>query len=394
MKENRNPLLDLRDSAAASSAAEPITDNAAYAEGTVTEEEKRRVRKAALIKLLAMLIFVICCIIFGSIAWFTMNKDVSGSGMGAKISSDTYQIVPVDGIDSIFQGYYDYIDNYNSDALVWKMNDESNMENYTDDVGISPGSFGTISFYVKPNDDSINLDLSFSIVGYEYKEQIVTTAAAEGGNAITTTTTIQENAEEPAETTTQQTIKTMTAVTPELQNYLAGHILLFQNRTDTYDKPVGDPDRKIISSVYSDPILSGADLNKVIRNRTFTKANQNTPVNIYWVWPKTLSTLVDATENANVSITPFSNGTDYTTIVNHIISNPTYYFYQYNGAETTLTENLMSDEYDTYGDYYDRVDNEIGLKVSYITLKMTSNEAASSTATTTSASTTTTTEAE
>ena len=352
----------------------------------LTEEELRR--RNALAKMLVILIFLFLIIVFGSIAWFTMNQDVSGSGMGVSVGSDAYQIFPVDGNESIFQDYYNYIENRNADALIWKMNDESNMENYSGGVGISPGSHGTISFYVQPRDESINLDLSFSIVGYEYHEEDVTTAAAQGGEESETTAAAAENPGEPEETTTLPKTKTMTAVTPELQQYLAGHIFLFQTRTDTYDG------QRLVSSVYSDPILSGADLSKVIRNRTFTKANQNTPVNIYWVWPKTLSTLVDATANANVSITPFSNGTDYTTIVNHIISNPTYYFYQYNGAETTLTENLMSDEYDTYGDYYDRVDNEIGLKVSYITLKMISNEVASSTATTTSASTTTTTEAE
>lgn len=356
------------------------------------EEDRRKRRKAAIIKMLAMLIFCIVVLIFGSIAWFTMNKDVSNTGMGVKIGSDAYQIVPVDGIDSIYQDYYKYIENYSSDALVWKMNDESNMENFTGDVGISPGSFGTISFYVQPRDESINLDLTFSIVGYEYKEQVVTTAAAEGGEESETTTTT--SGEEPAETTTQPTIKTMTEVSPELQRYLAGHILLFQNRTDTYDLPEGNPDRKIISSVYSDPILSGADLSKVIHNRTFNRYSEYTSdkaVNIYWVWPKTLSTLVDATENANVSITPFSSGTNYTAIVNHIIANPTYYFYDYTDTETTLTAKLMSDEYDTYGDLYDRVDNEVGLKVSYITLKMTSSEAAATTATTASSSTTTTT---
>lgn len=361
----------------------------------LTEDDRRKMRKAALIKMLAMGVFVVVVMIFGSIAWFTMNKDVSNTGMGVKIGSDAYQIVPVDGIDSIYQDYYNYIDNYSSDALVWKMNDESNMENFTGDVGISPGSFGTISFYVQPRDESINLDLTFSIVGYEYSEEVVTTVATEGEEESETTT----SGEEATETTTQETVRTMSTVDADLQNYLAGHILLFQNRTDTYDLPEGNPDRKIISSVYSDPILSGANLSKVISNRTFTRANQNTPVNIYWVWPKTLSTLVDATANANVTIEPFSNGTDRTAIINNIAAYPAYYFYNSNDSATTLATlhqsatpaKLMSDEYDTYGDLYDRVDNEVGLKVSYITLKMTSSEAAATTATTTSSSTTTTT---
>lgn len=341
---------------------------------TQDRDVKKR-RRAALSKMAILLAFTVLVWLFLTIAWFTMNKENSASGMGVRVGSDAYQIVPVDGNESIFQEYYNYMNNRTADALVWKMTDESNMENYTGDVGISPGSFGKISFYVQPRDESINLDLSFSIVGYEYKEET-------------------EDAE------TQETTRTMTAVSTELQNYLAGHIFLFQERIPVYDHPDDLENRKIISYIYSDPILSRADLSKVISNRTFTRTNQNTPVNIYWVWPKTLSTLVDATANANVTIEPFSNGIHRTAIINNIAAYPTYYFYNSNDSATALTAlhqsatpaDLMSDEYDTYGDLYDRVDNEVGLKVSYITLKMTSSETSQTTATTSSASATTTTE--
>lgn len=357
----------------------------AQSQGSSDSQEKNQKVVAArknLVRVgsLAVLAFVVW--LFATIAWFTSNKDVGGSGMGVKVGADAYQIVPVDGNDSIFQEYYNYMENSSIDALVWKMTAENNMDNYDsdNDTGISPGAYGKISFYVKPRDESIDLDLSFSIDGYKYTEQ--SADAEEGGAEITTS---------EAETTTQEKVKTMTPVSDELKGYLAGHIFLFLNREDTYDKPEGVEGRKIVSSIYSNPILSQSDLSKVIRSRNFTRENQDTAVDIYWVWPKTLSTLVDATENANVTITPFSESIHRKAIEDNIIAYPNYYFYQYSDIETTLTADILSDEYDKYGDLYDRVDNEIGLNVSYITLKMTSSVSSQTTAVVTSEQQTTTT---
>ena len=355
-----------------------------------------KTRRNAFIKMTIMLVFVVLCIAFGSIAWFTFNKQNSAGGMGVKIGAEAYQIVPVEGNASIFQEYYDYMNHRDQNALVWNMTDEANMENYTGDAGISPGSYGMISFYVHPRDESINLDLSFSIVGYEYHEADVTAAATEDAAETEAATDAGGAAEEPTEATTQPKMKTMTEVDDDLQKYLAGHIFLFQNREPVYDKPEETEGRKIVSYKYSDPILSGNDLSKVIRNRAFTKANQNTAVNIYWVWPKTLSTLVDATANANVIIVPFSSGTDKAAIVTNIANYPSYYFYQYTetlSGNAEEVEGILSSGYDTYGDLYDRVDNEIGMKVSYITLKLTSREASQATAATASETTETTTAA-
>ena len=57
------------------------------------EEERRKRRKAAIIKMLAMVIFCICVMIFGSIAWFTMNKENAASGMGISVGDVPYELV-------------------------------------------------------------------------------------------------------------------------------------------------------------------------------------------------------------------------------------------------------------------------------------------------------------
>lgn len=357
-----NELIQTGELAKGEIQAEQLKAAEEYAEAQLEEakenaKEDRDRRRIALIKFGSMAVLAAAIVIFASIAWFTMNKEVETSGMGVSVGSDSYQIVPLDGITSIYQDYYNYMPSGQDTSMVWKMTAENNMENYTGDAGISPGSFGTISFYVKPRDASVNLDLSFEIVGYKYSE--TTQAAAEEGQDPVTT-------------------KSMTRVSNKLQGYLAGHIFLFETRTPVYDDPESE-NKKIISYMYSDPILSTKDIAKVISNRTFYKTDENTPVNIYWVWPKTLSTLVDATENTYVTIEPFCENAAYTAVVNNVTTYPVRFLYQYSDTETTLTASLLSSQYETYGDLYDRADNEIGLNVSYITLKMTTTETAQTT---------------
>ncbi len=339
------------------------SEDAEYVEDEYSEEEEeeddddepRIVVNPKVVKVASLILFSGIILVFASIAWFTMNQEVGTSGMGVAVGSDSYQIVPLDGITSIYQDYYNYMPSGQDTSMVWKMTAENNMENYTGDAGISPGSFGTISFYVKPRDASVDLDLSFEIVGYKYTE---TTHTTEGEDPVTT--------------------KSMTQVSNELQGYLAGHIFLFETRTPVYDDPDSE-NKKIISYMYSDPILSTTEIAKVISNRTFYKTDENTPVNIYWVWPKTLSTLVDATDNSYVTIEPFCENSAYTAVVSNVTSYPARFLYQYSDTETTLTPALISSQYETYGDLYDRADNEIGLNVSYITLKMTTTETAQTT---------------
>lgn len=332
-----------------------VEEAVAEAKAAKDEEDTRKI--TGFIKILSMMIFAFVVFIFASIAWFTMNEGAGTGGMGVSSASDPYQIVPLDGNTSIYQEYYNYMSGNQDGSMVWKITADNNMENDTGDDGISPGTYGTISFYVKPRDASVNLDLSFEITGYKYTE---TTQAAE------------EEGEDPVIT------KTMTPVSNELQGYLAGHIFLFETRTPVYDDPESE-NKKIISYMYSDPILSTTDITKVISNRTFNKTDENTPVNIYWVWPKTLSTLVDATANSYVTIEPFCESSAYTAVVNNVTSYPARFLYRYSDTETTLTDILISSQYETYGDLYDRADNEIGLNVSYITLKMTSTEATQTT---------------
>lgn len=316
--------------------------------------------KKTLIKIAIMMIFALLIAVFAGIAWFTMNKEVGTGGMSMTTATDPYMIVSVDGRNSIYTNFQELINGDSSDGfMLWQMNSEAKMDNYDEntDAGIRPGSFGKIGFYVKPQAASINLDLTFQIVGYKYSE------TTNSGTGVTT--------------------QTMTEITDsELKGYLAGHILLFENRTETTDSGTG---KKVYT--YSDPILSNSSLNRVISNRQFLKANENTPVYIYWVWAETLSTLVDVrASNENIKTAPLCvddtniNNDSYDIIVADVLANPGRYVYRYSQTSSAysadyghLTAAIIAQKYETYGTQFDRADNEIGMYVDYITLKMDSN---------------------
>ena len=329
-------------------AAEKAAEKA-VAEAKEKSAEEKRKQKKRVVKLGLMSILVALVLILASVAWFASNRENSAGGMAVQAAETDFMIEPLSNGNNIYQDYHDEVKS--SDALIWAMTTDRNMENYDEDTdkGIKPGSSGKISFYVKPGGTSVDLDLVFQITGYRCTE------------------TTDEN--------TNETHIQMTAVEQDLQRYLAGHIFLFGGRTEITDQQTGKK-----SYIYSEPIVSTGGFTKVLENKTYTKANENTPVNIYWVWPKTLSTLVNATSNANVDIEPFcadsdAADSDYKLVVGNILAHPTFYFYNYTPEEgTTLTENLIVREYEAYSDKFDGADNAIGMRINYITLKLTAEK--------------------
>lgn len=314
---------------------------------SVNQDELKVIKRKFIVMLAAMGVFVAAILVFKSVAWFTNNKNSSGDGMYMVAEGAPYDIVCLyDNKENIFQSVHNLIKT--DDAAVWQMTAQNNMENYDDnDEGLAPGSFGMVSFYVKPHDTSIDLNLTFELTGYEYLSN-----ATEGTNKLI-------------------------AVDDELQGYLNGHILLFQKRTEVINEAT-----KEVEYIYSEPVLPDGTASRFI-NKKFLKENENTPVNIYWVWPKTLSTLVDASSNEYVGVKPFCTGDDYTKICNDVLNYPEKYLYKYaveqdeEGKAIILTEKLIAEKYDKYGDLYDRADNQIGMNVDYITLKMSTEESLS-----------------
>lgn len=321
-------------------------------EVVMTKEQKRR----RLIKTASLLIFSLIILIIAAIAWFTLNKEVGSDGMRVKVAGDNFVITMLaNSRDGIFTDPY-HIAVHDEEALYWKMTATNNLINYNPpeehddpepddpgDRGVHPGTEGIISFNVIPKTDNINLDFDFEVIGYQESTD-------EDDELVMTPLLDLENDE---------------GVTA--QDLLNGHILLFEERTETTVDGV-------TTVTYSKPILSNADMNRIM-NRTFTGENVATQVDIYWVWPNTLSTLVDSRTYPGITTVPICEGASYTAIIDNVETYPQYYL---KGAASgdNIDESTIATRYDYYGDMYDQGDNEIGMRVHYLLIKLSISEGA------------------
>lgn len=308
------------------------------------EEQRLQDQKKRLFKIGSLLVILMVMFIFASIAWFTMSREVDTGGMGMETSSPTYEISPIEnGSNGKYYDYYSIIHAQSSeDALVWKMTNDSNMNNYSvNDEGIEPKSHGKISFIVTPKvEQQIELTFELEIIGY-----LCTSNEGSGSSGTEDVT--------------------LSLVTSEsVKNYLNGHILLFED----YEEDEGYEDGK-----YSGPITSNANMKRVFK-KYFQGKNIGEQVDVYWVWPEHLSNLVNAYDGTSVSKKPFLdiNSDDYEAVLNNIITYPQYYL-KGNPSDplmNNLTEQKIKDDYITYAGLYDGADNDIGTGVNYILVRL------------------------
>lgn len=282
-----------------------VVEDADEAEEVEDEQELRRNRKKSFIKLMAITISLIIAIIIGTIAWFSMNKETSTSGMGVKAGGPSFELaVAGNNIGSIsysgtgvlstnytgtalndFQtgpnapdgqsGTYNkstggsgtfYATGGSSDVIKWRL--ESEYDRYDD--GLGPDSQGSFTFYVVPKvSGSLTVKFSLALEGY----------AAEVNQNEDKSWNVSDLAKIESGDTGYDAV-----------TYLNSHFLFFENRanTGTEQKPV---------YVYSD-LIDKAEFEKTFNNCV---VDQVIPVTIYWIWPNTIAQMSCVAENGNVA---------------------------------------------------------------------------------------------
>ena len=327
----------------AETAKENISDDLIQAAETHAERQVEELRdaqskrKKALIKMGAMGTLTAIIMIFASIAWFTMNREVSNGGMSIKSQAQPYTIQTRDS-----SGYYHSVyENLETDGMEWKISSTKSFDNHEDaintavgetDPGIEPGDHGILEFRVNPNNaDTITVDCVFDIKAY-----------------VETTTTGENN---------QQVTEVAEINNSTLVGYLKAHIMLFSG-IDANDK-------------YTGLIGTDAELRRVLANKTYTR-NGETYTQIYWVWPLHLSDLTSEITN-NILYAP----TERSAVIEYIASNRNGFFKDCSDSAEQVTTDLtdLSTEYSssTYNHYntkYDNADLEIGNNVSFVMLTM------------------------
>ena len=303
------------------------------------DEEEKKATTFGLVKTFSMMVLALVVLIFVSTAWFTMKENVDVTGMGFKVLTDRYIITSLDDTDNgvYYADYHSKIrENEDETTLVWQVKSGSHLNNIDttgDNVGIGPGSKGVISFYVTPTvDTTVDITFNFETFGYVVNEVTGSGSGASGSG--------------------DYTVDEIDSVS--LKNYLAGHILLFEE----YNPNTGK---------YSKPIPLNGERKRVL-SKSFTGAGVRKQVDIYWIWPQNLSNIVHIDDVGQEPICNYPS-TDYNSVVSYVTSFPQF-FLQGNWTGQTVREETIHDNYSTYGGYYDGADNDIGSGVEYVLLRM------------------------
>ena len=360
--------------------------------------ENVKKRKAKLIKLGAMLALMVITLIFVTIAWFTMNRETSTSGMGVKVAAAPFELevsgLYVENEDDFSKADSEYDDGeaqleantYRTSGqygkIIWrKTGNTADDGHYA--KGLEPNSHGKLNFWVIPNSTgTLDVEFDFNIRGfvadytdpedeeeepellhlYEINDDLT---VANSGGLITSASQLADK---------------KTAL-----EYIQGHILFFSDYDST-------------THYYSGFLGTGRSIRfgDCINPSTGTKYNAGNPVSvtagqkyqvtIYWKWANTFEQMV-FDENSPKKDNPLfvsTNTTDRTAVYSYL-----------NAAEngsmknrvfkdltpTVISTNLGYVQNNTTGyvdnatrtltDAYNNADSFIGNNIDYILIEMT-----------------------
>lgn len=309
--------------------------------------------KIALYMLCAAGALILLIISVTSFGWFVTNKTSQGNMTGFRAVDLKFELASKNTV-GLYDAYLSSSDGTVINAanetgltatgaggseIRWRMSSDSNFGNLGGD-GIQPGSFGTLTFYVIPKQDT-DLKLTFSLDTVLYKSGVAPTA---------------EDSILASDNAATKLVK--------------GHILFFEECTD---------------GVYSGRING----NTFKRTITDAKADNAYKFDIYWVWPNVIDQLIlPANDNylVNSGCPKIISDEDTTALISEIKAEADNYFIS--GEITNLSVMLDSvskgsidtsfneDNYKALNTAWDNSDNMIGRNVGYIELRLTAEETA------------------
>ncbi len=366
--KNEKPLLNMKVDTSST------TERTSAPDEIVTEDEKRRIRRNSLIKILAMLLFTLIVLVFSSIAWFTTNKENSATGMGVRAATDVFTIFPLSGngvTPGVFADKLSEAEDLTAKngAMTWTMTQDYHLVNVQsarnvvgvdtsdlDELGLRPGTYGEIRFQLTPSRPKVDAQFTFDLYAFEYQES---NSNGQEGNE-------QEGEEETVEEGSESLVLITNTNDSQLLDLIKGHILLFGARD-------GNPG----AYQYSDLILS-SDMTTRLKTAQYTGAQT---VSIYWVWPDTLAEILMPTgsRQLNGKVNLCKDSDTATKINAYFKAHPEYLFYDESTnsysefkAASNIAEYLADGHYDEYSSLYNNADQFIGTRVGYLMLYMNS----------------------
>ncbi len=360
----------------------------------MSQDELKKMRRMSYIKMVAMVGIMAAVIAFGSIAWFTMNREVEGSGVQMRADDLPYEIKTVGdntGFRShIFTEENNVVTEETRNLLdvaglntKYKIGEKINNVGFftsggTNDIqfhldqtqndidGLGPDSKGVLTFYLVPKSSSpFTAKFSLHMDGYTAEQ----TRNEDGTYNVSSMTKIDSSSSEAKK---------------QAVDYLNGHILFFTGRHN-----VGTAQAPKYS--YTG-LIENNELTLSFPNSEVTSVTEGQPieVNIYWTWPNTFGQMV-LSESDNTPVA-YDTATR-TALQNYVVDNYEAVFRVKDGFDPMLlmtkaerdennqlqivydAEKVANPEIlDELSLGYNEADQEIGMNINYMLLVLSAGQ--------------------
>ena len=367
---------------------------------TSEEEKKPKVvyDRAKAIKIIAAEIAAFAILVFASIAWFTMNKDVGTSGMGVQVAPAPFELevsgLYVENEDDFSKADSEYDDGeaqleantYRTSGqygkIIWrKTGNTADDGHYAKDL--EPNSHGKLTFWVVPNSTgSLDIEFDFNIRGF-----IGAFTDPEDEEAEPELTNLYEINDDLTIEDSGGLIANASQLSDKKAalEYIQGHILFFSDYNGTYYSGFLGTGRSIR---FGDCINPSTNAKYNAGNPVSVTEGQKYQVTIYWKWANTFEQMVfdETSRKKDEPLFVSTNTTDRTAIYSYLsatesseMKNKVFKDLTVSAITTDLgyVQNNTTASIDSatkeLTDAYNNADSFIGNNIDYIMIEMTAS---------------------
>lgn len=400
----------------------------------MSQDELKKMRRMSYIKMVAMVGIVVAVIAFGSIAWFTMNREVEGEGVQMTSSDLPFEIATKGSKGIRNQSRLEAVDDDNKPGIITPIvEDEQTVNYYTTsgttgkimlryDAGaseIGPGGRGQLNLYLVPKDNiDLKAKITLDVQGYAFyhvykldNDGNKIQAIDENHNPV-----YEDDGTTPVYQTTEKLLNVnsvtadMCTLTAEEINrikqsaqYLKGHIMFFGGLG--YEHPeiedLSDDAQWYFEEPYTSRICE-CEYDNAEKGKMYE-------VPIYWMWPNTLGQIalkqpnsrrngipvVKDLTNSEINDATTYPKTDKAKVIQYLKDNKDIVLMNWNNIELTASELLQTnannpnpltksqvvdnmiehaedaDNFKRISECYNNADFAIGTDIKYFTIEIT-----------------------
>ena len=376
-----------------------VKEAEAHAEEQIeTIKEQKSKRKKALIKFGSMAVLAAVVVVFATIAWFTLNREVSTGSMAVKTSPSPFELevrgtyIENDADFSKADSNYTYGEDQQtlnayqtsgqSDRIIWrKTSNTADDGHYT--KGLEPNSHGKLTFWVVPNESgTLDINFEFGIRGF-----IGSFTEPEDEDEEPELTSLVEINDDLTIANSGGLISTAAQLADKKAalEFIQGHILFFSDYDGTYYSGFLGTGRSIR---FGDCINPSTNAKYNAGNPVSVTEGQKYQVTIYWKWANTFEQMVfdETSRKKDEPLFVSKNTTDRTAIYSYLsatesseMKNKVFKDLTVSAITTDLgyVQNNTTASIDSatkeLTDAYNNADSFIGNNIDYIMIEMTAS---------------------